>query len=216
VDGYIVLPFLNLDILYKQLEENKDVETPAQIKQDEFQISHHGTANSTEQQSPDECSVQRPIIDHPTQLDFTPGLLTVPGLMATVHSPKAPSAKRSSSESIKSVYESDQDSKDENRSTQISTKQPPAQDIQQQKSLATYRKLTLTTELVTDLFNTKKICAEQPSPKDECLSKKTPAQITKPSKGHHNRGQSPTSGTEKKTQKKWNERKPKNKLTPWR
>jgi hypothetical protein len=48
-------------------------------------------------------------------------------------------------------------------------------------------------ELVTDLCNTKKISAEESSPEDESLSKKTPAQITKSSKGHHNKRQSAAS-----------------------
>jgi hypothetical protein len=169
-------------------------------------MSHHGTGNSTEQQSPEECTVKEPILDHPAQFDFRRGWLTVPGAVATVDRPKARSSKHSSSESIKSVCESAQDSEDEN-----STKQPPRTGRPTAEEQTTHFDFSpyweKEAEFVTDLFNTKKISAEEPSPEDECLSKKTPAQTTTPSKGQHNKGQSATSGKGTRKQKNRNNRK---------
>jgi hypothetical protein len=102
------------------VEENKDDGNPAQIKREKIQMSHHETANKgTEQQSPEECSVKGPILDHPTQPDFRPAWL-----VATVHSPKVPSPKHTSDDTkFGNIY--DEDSQDENSPTDISTKQPP-------------------------------------------------------------------------------------------
>jgi hypothetical protein len=72
---------------------------------------------------------------------------------------------------------------------------PPAQYVKRQGTHVDFSPYwAKEAELVTVPFNTKKISAEESSPEDECLSKKTPAQITKSSKGQHNKGQSAASG----------------------
>jgi hypothetical protein len=120
-----------------------------------------------------------------------------------VHSPKAPSPKHTTSDDTKFANIYDQDSEDENSPRDISTKQPPCTGHQTagkpNSAQATHYDFSpqwmKDAPLTTAISKPKEISAQEPGPEDECLSKKTPTQITTSSKGQHNKGQSATSGT---------------------
>jgi hypothetical protein len=134
-----------------------------------------------------------------------------------VHSPKAPSAKHTSLEDTKSANDSAQDSEDENSPTEVSTKQPPCTGRPTAEKPCSIQTTQFDfspywmkeAQLITDLFNPKKIITEELSPEDECVSQNSPAQIIMPSNGQHIKGQSRISKIEKKKPEKRKNRKPK-------
>jgi hypothetical protein len=164
----------------------------------------------TEQQSPEECSVKEPILDHPRMADGTRG---------RSNSAQTKGAKLKTLQfrkyQVRMWICSGQRRREQPGRDQHKT--APAHRTSNSRQQTTHFDFSpywaKEAGFVTDLLNTEKISAEEPSAEDECLSKKTPAQITakvntiKVSPQHH--------GKEQESKRKGITGKQINKLTPW-